>query len=183
MVRKLRYHEQKLLKKFDFISWEVDSNTLHENDIMRKYCIPKREEYTLYNQLSREIRNMAEKIVLLDQSDVLRTELTKLFLDKLYDIGLISHKQSLEVAAGLNASSFCRRRLPVVMKRSGMAESIKQCSQYVEQGHVRVGIELITDPAYLVTREMEDFITWVDNSSIRKKIDVYNDIDDDFENE
>lgn len=45
MVRKLKYHEQKLLKKVDFINWEVDNN-LHEVKVLRKYHIEKREDYT-----------------------------------------------------------------------------------------------------------------------------------------
>ncbi len=54
MVRKLKYHEEKLLKKVDFINWELDNN-LHENKIMRRYHVEKREHYTLYNKLSREV--------------------------------------------------------------------------------------------------------------------------------
>lgn len=45
MVRKLKYHEQKLLKKVDFISWEADNN-LHEVKILKRYRIQKREDYT-----------------------------------------------------------------------------------------------------------------------------------------
>lgn len=45
MVRKLRFHEQKLLKKVDFINWEVDNN-LHEVKMLRKFHIEKREDYT-----------------------------------------------------------------------------------------------------------------------------------------
>lgn len=45
MVRKLKYHEQKLLKKVDFISWEADNN-LHEIKILKRYRIQKREDYT-----------------------------------------------------------------------------------------------------------------------------------------
>lgn len=45
MVRKLKFHEQKLLKKVDFLNWEVDNN-LHEVKILRKYHIEKREDYT-----------------------------------------------------------------------------------------------------------------------------------------
>lgn len=45
MVRKLKHHEQKLLKKVDFINWEVDNN-LHEVKVLRKYRIEKREDYT-----------------------------------------------------------------------------------------------------------------------------------------
>ena len=51
-MRKLKFHEKKLLKKVDFYNWECD-NTHHENKIMRKYRILKREQYTLYNKLSR----------------------------------------------------------------------------------------------------------------------------------
>ena len=47
MVRKLKFHEEKLLKKVDFISWEVDNN-LHEVKILKRYRIQKREDYTKY---------------------------------------------------------------------------------------------------------------------------------------
>lgn len=46
-MRKLKYHEQKLLKKVDFINWEADNN-LHEVKILKKYHIQKREDYTAY---------------------------------------------------------------------------------------------------------------------------------------
>lgn len=45
MVRKLKFHEQKLLKKVDFINWQIDNN-LHESKVLRKYHIRKREDYT-----------------------------------------------------------------------------------------------------------------------------------------
>ena len=46
---------------------------------------------------------------------------------------------------------------------------------FIEQGHVRVGPDTITDPAFLVTRHMEDFVTWVDTSKIKRTIARYND--------
>ena len=39
----------------------------------------------------------------------------------------------------------------------------------------------ITDPAFLVTRAMEDFVTWVSGSKIRRTIDKYNNQLDDYE--
>ncbi|GFY52372.1 u3 small nucleolar ribonucleoprotein protein IMP3 [Trichonephila inaurata madagascariensis] len=72
-MRKLKYHEQKLLKKVDFISWEVDNN-LHEVKVMRRYCVQKREDYTRYNQLSRKIRELARMIKDLDMEDPFRKE-------------------------------------------------------------------------------------------------------------
>lgn len=67
-------------------------------------------------------------------------------------MGLIPTKWSLELVEQVTASAFCRRRLPVVMVRSKMADSIKLATQFVEQGHVRVGPEVVKDPAFLVTR-------------------------------
>ena len=47
MVRKLKYHEKKLLKKVDFISWQSDNN-IQEVKALRKYHIQKREDYAKY---------------------------------------------------------------------------------------------------------------------------------------
>ena len=46
---------------------------------------------------------------------------------------------------------------------------------------MRVGTDQVTDPAYLVTRTMEDYVTWVDTSKIKKHIMKYNDKLDDFD--
>jgi len=61
------------------------------------------------------------------------------------------------------------------------AEHLKEAVTYIEQGHVRVGPNTITDPAYLVTRNMEDLITWVDSSKIKRKVLQYNDKLDDYD--
>lgn len=82
MVRKLRFHERKLLKKVDFINWEVDKN-LHEVTVMRKFFIQKREDYTKYNELSRRIREIARQIKELDANDPFRIEATRTLLEKL----------------------------------------------------------------------------------------------------
>ena len=67
-------------------------------------------------------------------------------------MGLIETKWSLDLVSKVNASSFCRRRLPVVMVRAKMADSVKTATAFVEQGHVRIGPEVVKDPAFLVTR-------------------------------
>ncbi|PIK49567.1 putative U3 small nucleolar ribonucleoprotein IMP3 [Apostichopus japonicus] len=179
-MRKLKYHEKKLLKKVDFISWEVDNN-LHEVKVMRKYHIQKREDYTKYNKLSRHVRVLSEKIKQLEPKDPYRIQATSQLLDKLYKMGLIATKSNLENSMKVTASSFCRRRLPVVMVRLHMAQTVKNAVEYIEQGHVRVGPELVLDPAFLVTRNLEDFVTWTDTSKIRKHIMEYNQERDDFD--
>lgn len=77
--------------------------------------------------------------------------------------------------------SFRRRRLSTVLVRLKFAEHLKEAITYIEQGHIRVGPETVTDPAFLVTRNMEDFITWVDTSKIKRKVLQYNDKLDDYD--
>merc|ERR1712203_817524 len=76
------------------------------------------------------------------------------FLEKMYSIGLIPTKWNLDLCDKINASSFCRRRLPVLLVRSKMAENLKSATQLIEQGHVRVGTDIVKDPAFLVTRNL-----------------------------
>lgn len=67
-------------------------------------------------------------------------------------MGLIPTKWDLAMCNAVNATSFCRRRLPSIMVKSKMAQKLKMAVQLIEQGHVRVGAEVVKDPAFLVTR-------------------------------
>ena len=81
----------------------------------------------------------------------------------------------------VTVSAFARRRLPVTMVRIKMVETLQVAVTLIEQGHVRVGTEVVTDPAFLVTRNIEDFVTWVDSSKIKRQVLQYRDKMDDFE--
>jgi U3 small nucleolar ribonucleoprotein protein IMP3 len=91
-------------------------------------------------------------------------------LSKLYDMGVLNSMAKLsDVDNKLTVAAFCRRRLAVFMCMSKMSETVSavsltqpqtsihvlnnwQAVRFIEQGHVRVGPDTITDPAYLVTR-------------------------------
>jgi U3 small nucleolar ribonucleoprotein protein IMP3 len=60
---------------------------------------------------------------------------------------------------------------------------VQKASQLVEQGHIRVGIELVTDPAFLVTRVHSDQIAWARESKMRRHVQAYNNRRDDFEDD
>eukprot|EP01025_Chloroclados_australasicus_P001928 TRINITY_DN10462_c0_g1_i1.p4 TRINITY_DN10462_c0_g1~~TRINITY_DN10462_c0_g1_i1.p4 ORF type:complete len:100 (+),score=9.55 TRINITY_DN10462_c0_g1_i1:286-585(+) len=96
-------------------------------------------------------------------------------------MGIILTKKSLVQTEKLTVSAFCRRRLAIVMVKLKMAEHLKEAVTFVEQGHVRVGPDTVTDPAFHVTKNMEDFVTWVDTSSIKRKVLKYNDKLDDYD--
>ncbi|GAB5362594.1 hypothetical protein AAMO2058_000811000 [Amorphochlora amoebiformis] len=178
-LRKLKHHEKKLLKRVDFMQWKTD-DSLRMTKILRRYHVQRREDYIKYNKLCGMIRKMALKLSKLDARDPYRIKTTEQLINKLYNMGLITTKKSLQVCDKITASSFCRRRLPVVMVRLKMAETLRAAVTFIEQGHVRVGPETVTDPAFLVTRSFEDHVTWVDNSKFKRAIAKYNDKLDDF---
>ncbi|KAJ3353590.1 hypothetical protein HDU83_006668 [Entophlyctis luteolus] len=199
----LKFHEKKLLKKVDFLQWKSDPS-LHEAKVMRRYHVQKREDYQKYNKVVGQVKKIANKLSLLDPRDPFRDAKTEDLLEKLYQMGIVTAKKSLSQLDKVTVSSFCRsstrppqkhsflkidkcaqllfrRRLPIVMVRLKMAETVKAAVTFVEQGHIRVGPETVTDPAYLVTRKMEDYVTWVNGSSIKRKIVKYNDKLDDYD--
>lgn len=184
MVRKLKHHEQKLLKKVDFLEWKQDSGH-RETDVMRRYHIQSRDDYVKYNKLCGSIRQLAHKLSQLPADDPVRLQHEALMLAKLSDMGILGTTESggkpkvSDLETKVTVAAMCRRRLPVVMCRLKMAQSVQDATAFVEQGHVRIGPQVVTDPAFLVTRNMEDFLTWVDASKIRKNIMKYrNEIDD-----
>ena len=62
--------------------------------------------------------------------------MTAQLLEKLYDSGVINSKASISALMSLSVSSFCRRRLAVVVMRLKMAETLKEAVTFIEQGHI-----------------------------------------------
>ncbi|NXR80631.1 IMP3 protein, partial [Pycnonotus jocosus] len=149
MVRKLKYHEKKLLRRLDLVNWEASGGNLAEVRALRRYRF--------------------------------RARCAAALLEKLHGLGLVNSRQSLAVCESLSAAAFCRRRLPCLLVKLRMAQNLRHAVTFVEQGHVRVGPEVVTDPALLVPRAVEDFITWVDASRLRQKVLDYNQERDDFD--
>src|SRR3990167_249389 len=156
-MRPLKFEEQKLLKKVDFLQWKNEDN-IREIKILRKYHIQKREDFIMYSKLSAQIQKLSHRLLQLQPTDTYRIEITEKLLDKLYNMGVLPLKKSLSQTQNIAASAFCRRRLPVVLFRLKYAQSIKEAVKFIEQGHIRVGPEVITDPAFLVTRYFTLFL-------------------------
>ncbi|TCD69170.1 Small subunit (SSU) processome component [Steccherinum ochraceum] len=181
MVRQFKHHEQKLLKKVDFLNWKQDAN-VREIRVIRRYHLQDREEYHKYNRICGSLRSFAQRVALLPAQDPFRARMERQILAKLYDLGVLNSTSKLsDVENALTVAAFCRRRLAVILCASKMAQTVSAAVKFIEQGHVRVGPDTITDPAFLVTRHMEDFVTWVDTSKLKRTVMQYNDELDDFD--
>lgn len=185
MVRKLKHHEQRLLRKVDFTTYKSDNNH-RDAAVIRRYAIQKPSDYTKYNRICGSLRQLAHRLAELEPDDAVRRKQEDAMLEKLFDMGVIGTggggKGKLsDVEHKVTVSAFARRRLGVVMTRLSMSETVQSATKFIEQGHVRVGPEVITDPAFMVTRNMEDFVTWIDSSKIKRNILKYRDKLDDFD--
>lgn len=202
MVRKLKHHEQKLLRKVDFTTYKSDDNH-RDAAVIRRYNIQKPADYGKYNRLCgvclrftlramvmtnyafQSLKQLAHRLAALPPDSPFRLKHEKLLLEKLNDMGILPSTASTaklsEVEKNVTVSAFCRRRLPVIMTRLRMAETVQAATKIIEQGHVRVGTDTVTDTAFLVTRSMEDFVTWVDGSKIKRNILRYREKLDDFD--
>lgn len=178
-MRELKYHEKKLLKKVDFLNWKKDDN-IRETKLMRKYYIQKRDDLKKYNRICGVIKRLVSKLMLLKPNDEYRIKKTTELLNRLYDLGLIKSKNSLKDVDEVGISRFCRRRLAVILFRNKYCESVKEAITFIEQGQIQLGVDVVYNPAMMVTRTMEDHINWVNTSKIKRKIDVYNDNVDDY---
>ncbi|GMH91304.1 hypothetical protein TL16_g12019, partial [Triparma laevis f. inornata] len=179
-MRELKHHEKKLLRRVNLYAWKGDSN-LRTSKILRTYHIQNREDYTAYDRICGHVTSLSSKLKTLKKDDEFRIEMTKQLLQKNFDLGVIDSKTSLEKCDTITASAFCRRRIAVIMFKSKMCESIKKGVEMVEQGQVRVGPSVVTDPSFLVSRKLEDFVTWVDGSKIKRSVMKYNSKLDDYD--
>lgn len=179
-MRELKYHEKKLLRKVDLYSWKKEDN-LRVAKIMRRYHIQNRDDYVAYSRIVGMCTKLAAKLKTLSKDDPFRIAMSDQLLTKLSDLALVNQATSLKKAEDLTASALCRRRLPVIMVRLKMAENMKTAVTLVEQGQVRVGPHVVTDPAFMVTKAMEDYVTWVDTSKVRRTVQKYNDKLDDYD--
>lgn len=180
VMRQLKYHEYRLLKKADFLQWKRE-HSQRELTVVRRYRLSNPEDYHKYSKIVGEVRHLAHLLEQLEKNDQVRVQRTEDLLKKLYDMGVIHVKSGLNACAKVTVSALCRRRLPVVLVRLHFAESLQEAVTLIEQGHIRVGPSVVKDQAMLVTRNMEDFITWVDSSKIKRKVAAYNDELDDYD--
>lgn len=121
---------------------------------MRRYHIQDREDYASYNRLCGSIRSLAHKLRQLPTEDPFRIRTEGSLLSKLYDLAVLDAATTSvdQLEAKITVSAFARRRLAVVLCKLKMCQNVKMAVQFIEQGHIRVGPDTMTDPAFLVTR-------------------------------
>ncbi|RWW21700.1 hypothetical protein BHE74_00052506 [Ensete ventricosum] len=164
-MRKLKFHEKKLLKKVNFIEYKREGGH-REALVTRRYHLTERDDYKKYIVFE-YMQDGAEASARLEANGSQRP--------------FPYRDDRCPAGKALRQLCCCRRRLATVLVYLKFAEHLREAVTYIEQGHIRVGPDVVTDPAFLVTRNMEDFVTWVDSSKIKRKVMEYNERLDDYD--
>lgn len=192
--RQLKSHEKKLVKKVDFLNWKTEENVGRKIRVIssvKEYGLSGNDEFNKYNYISKQVNSSINELLTKksEENDVSLKryidDQLQLIYDKLYAMGVLDSKTEYQeqfTKYGIPTERFLRRRLNYVMSHElEMGEDIKKTTQYIKDGHVKVGPKTVTDPAFLVTRTLEDYVTWSSKSKIRRTILKYNNVWDDFE--
>ena len=75
---------------------------------MRHYLITIGDDYKKYNILCGMITKLVNILKQVDPKDPFRVEMTDRLLEKLYNIGVIPMKKSLDLCDKILVSSFCK---------------------------------------------------------------------------
>lgn len=177
-MRKLKYHEKRLLRKVNFLEWK-GTNTAREQLVSTKYMLLNREDYHNYNKFAGKVRKLALALAKLRDSDAMKHRIGRELAQKLYSAGFIKEKR-LYNCSKITVADICNRRLPVLMKHIRMVSNIQDATKFVEHGHVKVGAIVVKDPSAIISRGLEDCIAWVDSSKIKRKIEEFNEERDDY---
>ncbi|XP_066374839.1 U3 small nucleolar ribonucleoprotein protein IMP3-like [Miscanthus floridulus] len=110
-MRKLKFHEQKLLKRTNFLEYKREGGH-REALITQRYGLVERDDYKKYNGICLMVQKLVNIIKQMDLRDPFRIEMTDMLLDKLYNMGVISTKESLIKCEKLSVSAFCRSPPP-----------------------------------------------------------------------
>ena len=100
-MRKLKWHEQKLLKKVDLLAWKSE-NGRREIEVMRRYHVQDRDDYKKYNKLAGMVSKLCGALRALPGSDAERIEMTRLLSARLYAMGLVNTN-----SAGIRCVKHC----------------------------------------------------------------------------
>lgn len=122
-LRKLKYHEQKLVKKVDFLNWKSDGKEevrVAALKIIAKYNLRDHEEFFKYARISQQVNTTLDSIRALqgDEYTAFKREQLELVARKLFTMGIINSVDEVLDNAQFKTktSQFCARRLSYMLK-------------------------------------------------------------------
>jgi len=144
--------------------WEKD-RILLEKELIKKYGYVNKKEIWHFNALLRGFRHQAREIFA-STSPQKKKEGENL-IKKLYTIGLLAEKGTIDDILGLNIDDISKRRLVSMVFTKGLARTPIQARQFIVHKQIFVNKKKINSPNYIVLKSEENAIEFADNSPLK----------------
>jgi len=155
-------------KKFETPShpWQ-ESRIKEENELIQKYGLKnKREVWKAHTKLRNyrgQARSLLAKIVAEDPQAKKESQQLLLHLTR-YNI--LPPNSTLDDVLALEDESILSRRLQTLVYLKGFASTPKQARQLISHGHISIDDSRVTVPGYLVTKNEESNISYIQSSPL-----------------
>ena len=137
-----------------------------EKELVKEYGVVNKTEIYKMQSALRKFALRAKQ--LLSSSSPQAEQERKALLSKLSSLSIIGENAQLDDVLALQLKNIMERRLQTLLLRKGLANTIKQARQFIVHQHVMVGNKIMTSPSYVVSKEEEDKIVFVEKSALAK---------------
>lgn len=135
-----------------------------EKSLKKEYGLKNKSEIWKHDSKLKNFATQAKRLVALTGEQAEKEK--KQLLDRLVRLGLVSAGATTEEVLSLSIKDILERRLQTMIYRKGFARSPRQARQYISHGHITIAGKKIKTPSYIVTKEEENQIAFVENSAL-----------------
>lgn len=139
-----------------------------EKEIVKEYGVVNKVEIYKMQSMLKDFALRAKK--LLSSTSEQAEQEKKSLLAKLHSLSLTAANAQLDDVLALQLKNIMERRLQTLVLRKGFANTMKQARQFIVHRHVKVADKLITAPSFLVSKEGESKIKFVEKSPLANEL-------------
>ena len=138
-----------------------------EAEIKKEYGTLNKKEIYRMRSLLKKFALQAKN--LLSSSSNQAEQEKKSLLNKLHSFALVGADAQLDDVLALQLKNIMERRLQTVVYRKGLANTMKQARQFIVHRHIKIGIKPITSPSYIVSKDEESKLSFIEKSPFAKE--------------
>ena len=135
-----------------------------EREIVKNYAVKNKKEIWKMNSLLKSFKNEAKKLASLRTQQARKEE--ALLIRKLIRYGILKEGDALDAVLIISLRDVLERRLQTIVRKKGLARTMKQARQFITHRHIKVGDSVVTSPSYLVLAEEEQSLGFCTRSAL-----------------
>ena len=159
-------------KKYETPShpWQED-RIKEENELIKKYGLKNKKEIwkaeTRLRRYRGQARSLLAKITTGDEQSKKESQQLLLHLSRM---NILPPNSTLDDVLTLNTEAILSRRLQTLTYLKGLANTPRQARQLIAHGHIAIGGRKVTIPGYMVTKDEESNISYVEKSPLNDPV-------------